>query len=331
MNKISGREQPTEDSAYVTTKRNVSADAQPTRDVETDGRRLADLLHGRARDQQRSDVPEHAQTSDSDQSGNDKSSQSKNPDRLYSHMSLHGRAQQQNVAKPSASGSATQRDTAATLAERYSEQTSRPIQQRPTGASKAPDSAKLVAQTQGQAASSPVRDAKQGAKQGLKEERNSQDPTTDAPRTTGDQILQGLMARGTADQQALADPPSAAANHIDALADRLAQRILVSDRSLNTDSAVRIQLRDSVLGGAEITIERAQGQLNVAFNVADSAVGQYLHANVDDLQRQLGDKIKEPVSVQVNIGGGNTSGGGSDGRSRNQRDLEAEWQHDENS
>ncbi|MCB1804799.1 MAG: hypothetical protein KDJ99_06510 [Candidatus Competibacteraceae bacterium] len=158
-------------------------------------------------------------------------------------------------------------------------------------------------------------------------DKNS-DATASSPGAAGDQILQGMLSQTVVSDQAVSKQSAATGDHIAELANRLAERVLVSDRSVSTDSTVHIQLRDSVLAGSEITLNRDQGQLVVSFNVSDAAVGQQLHSHTDDLQRQLSDKIKEPVSIQVNVGS-NTADSGGDGRSRNQRDLNAEWQSNE--
>lgn len=156
-----------------------------------------------------------------------------------------------------------------------------------------------------------------------------QDATVDAAiRAEGDQILQGMLNQRIANDQTVSKSPDTLDNHIADLANRVAERILVSDRAVSTDSAVHIQLRDTVLAGSEISIHRDQGQLVVLFNVPDSAIGQQIRTHVGDLQRQLSDKIQQPVNIQVNVGSNATDSGG-DGRSRNQRDLNVEWQSGE--
>ncbi|MEZ5582393.1 MAG: type III secretion HpaP family protein [Candidatus Competibacteraceae bacterium] len=156
---------------------------------------------------------------------------------------------------------------------------------------------------------------------------------------SGDRILQGMMGTGpTPTPPTVDNPVSAPSDRIGDIADKLAQRILVSDPSSTSDSEVRIHLRDSVLQGSEVTVRQEQGQLVVGFNVPNNEVHQQLQPHTDNLQQLLGDKLNQPVRVEVNVqsggagGGGQSgsgqSGGGSqgDGHSRNRRDWLDEWE-----
>lgn len=147
--------------------------------------------------------------------------------------------------------------------------------------------------------------------------------------SSGDRILQGLMGSATAPTtpaslEKPAPTPSDRTAQIAQIAERLADRILVSDRSHNAAAEVRIQLRESVLQGAEISIRHEQGQLVVGFNVADTGVARQLSPQADDLQRVLAEKLNEPVRIEVNVSS-QDSGGPGDGRSRNRRDPREEW------
>lgn len=153
-------------------------------------------------------------------------------------------------------------------------------------------------------------------------------------QSSGDRILQSLF--GQPPQRAAPSlleqipPPISSSDRIDRidqLAERLAQRILVSDRTHTTDSEVRIQLRESVLQGAEITLRHDQGQLVVTFNVTQSDTAGLLLPQTDDLQRALANKLNESVRIEVNVSSQTTGGQNSpgDGRSRNRRDLRDEW------
>lgn len=114
---------------------------------------------------------------------------------------------------------------------------------------------------------------------------------------------------------------------MDQIAERLAQRILVSDSTHTTHSEVRIQLRESVLQGAEIALCHDQGQLVVTFNVADSDMAHWLAPRTDHLQQTLANRLNEPVRIEVNVSSQNTGDQDTpgDGRSRNRRDLRDEW------
>lgn len=163
-------------------------------------------------------------------------------------------------------------------------------------------------------------------------------PTDDIPDSdsgpdagAGDRILQGLFGSPlqSTDPFPLDSTATPAVNHdrIEQLADRLAERILVSDRTHTTDSEVRIQLRESVLPGTEITLRHDQGQLVVTFNVAQADTAGMLAPQTDDLQRALANKLNESVRIEVNVASQDSGGQGSsgDGRSRNRRDPRDEW------
>jgi type III secretion system needle length determinant len=168
--------------------------------------------------------------------------------------------------------------------------------------------------------------ADQSSEPDARRDEDRQEASTDAViRTGGDPLLQRMLDPQIPHPQNIHPSSDAISYHLTDLTHRLAERVLVSDRSENTDTAVRIQLRDSVLAGAEISIHRDQGQLMVSFHVTDPAVARQLQTHVGDLQRQLSDKVQQPVNIQVNISG-NASDSGGDGRSRNRRDWISEWQ-----
>jgi type III secretion system needle length determinant len=147
---------------------------------------------------------------------------------------------------------------------------------------------------------------------------------------SGDRILQGLFGQPYPSAPLATPSPVSSSDRMDQLAERLAQRILVSDRTHTGDSEVRIQLRETVLQGAEITFRRDQGQLVVSFNVVDAHVAQQLSPQTDDLQRILATRLDTSVRIEVNVSSGEAGGQGSpgDGRSRNRRDLRDEWDMD---
>lgn len=160
------------------------------------------------------------------------------------------------------------------------------------------------------------------------------DINSEPEQSSGDRILQNLFgqslhptAPSLLEQTSSPISSSDQIDRIDQLADRLAQRILVSDRAHTTDSEVRIQLRESVLQGAEISLRHDQGQLVVTFNVTHSDTAGLLLPQTDDLQRALANKLNESVRIEVNVSSESSSGQDkpSDGRSRNRRDLRDEW------
>lgn len=142
----------------------------------------------------------------------------------------------------------------------------------------------------------------------------------------GDQILRGLLGGG-ASAEADKKQRSSIGDRISEIAQRLADRILVSDPSKTGDSEVRIHLRDAVLQGSEITFRHDQGQLIVAFNVPTSGMQDQLLQQTGNLQQQLETRLHENVRVEVNVQA-DSSGSQGEGRSRNQRDIIDEWDPD---
>lgn len=147
----------------------------------------------------------------------------------------------------------------------------------------------------------------------------------------GDHILQSLHRQPPATPQESAAPAAnLIAERIDQLADRLAQRILVSARTQTRDSEVRIQLRETILHGAEITLRRDGGQLEIRFNVADASAFHQILPYADDLQRALTTRLDIPLRVDVQVSSPDSAGHGQpgDGRSRHRHDPREAWDTD---
>jgi type III secretion system needle length determinant len=110
---------------------------------------------------------------------------------------------------------------------------------------------------------------------------------------------------------------------IERLGERLAQRILVSDRSQVGDSEVRIQLRESVLQGGEIRLRQEHGQLVVSIQIPSTDLARQLSGQTDALQQTLANRLETSVRVEVQVVGARDAGNDAnpgDGRSRNRRD-----------
>lgn len=119
---------------------------------------------------------------------------------------------------------------------------------------------------------------------------------------------------------------------IDQIANRLAQRILVTDRTQNNTDEVRIQLHETFLQGAEITIRRASGNIEIYFNTRDIETVQQLLPHADDLQSYLSKRLNTPVRVEVQDMLTASSGHGQSGdeRSRNRYSADEIWGNHEN-
>jgi len=155
------------------------------------------------------------------------------------------------------------------------------------------------------------------------------------PQVSGDQILQGLVSQSPVEPTADNTAPTVS-DRISEIADRLADRILVSDRSQTGESEVRIRLRGATLQGTEISIRHDQGQLVVNFNVPNADVRNTVLPQTDNLQQHLMTRLNEDVRVEVSTdtgsGSGQQQGSGSgqqqDRGSRNRREYSDEWDAD---
>ncbi|MTW22472.1 hypothetical protein GJ668_15460 [Allochromatium palmeri] len=172
----------------------------------------------------------------------------------------------------------------------------------------------------------------QGASQSLsigasKPKEIESSPLTNA-LPTGDHILQGLgrqsdTVENTSTSETSAIQTSDRIEQIERLGERLAQRILVSDRRQVGESEVRIQLRESVLQGGEIRLRQEHGQLVVSIQIPSTDLARQLSGQTDALQQTLANRLETQVRVEVQVvdvrNAGNDSNPG-DGRSRNRRD-----------
>lgn len=173
-----------------------------------------------------------------------------------------------------------------------------------------------------------------------------QDPAPASPALAAnvlpnpESLLLGLRSPGwTADQagpaggaeragQAAAD--NAAASRLESAATAIAQRILVSDRTVDQGMEVRIQLKEDVLPGTEIRIARDAHGLSISLVTANEQSHAFLRANQDGLLQHLQDRIKEPVQVQARLeaqpAGQDHNQGRDQGRSRQQRSVYEEYE-----
>lgn len=173
---------------------------------------------------------------------------------------------------------------------------------------------------------SPTKNASQAT--GASKSKDTESSPSSSPLPTGDRILQGLSRHSAAVENTPTPATSATRTserieQIERLGERLAQRILVSDRSQVGDSEVRIQLRESVLQGGEIRLRQEHGQLVVSIQVPSTDLARQLSGQTDTLQQTLANRLETPVRVEMQVVGARDTGndaGTGDGRSRNRRD-----------
>jgi len=115
------------------------------------------------------------------------------------------------------------------------------------------------------------------------------------------------------------------------LAQKLAGRILVAAEAGDSASReVRIRLKDSVLPGTEIVLRRKRGGVEIRFQASDTDTLRLLNTHLDDLRQALdarmGDRMPVSLSVSTTDAG---EGRPEDGRSRNRREFDEEWDSDD--
>ena len=107
-----------------------------------------------------------------------------------------------------------------------------------------------------------------------------------------------------------------AATDFDAIMKQVAKQIQVSAADAVNGAEVRITLKDNILAGTEIRIQRHGGELTVMMNTTSAESGQLLVQNQAALQKLLAERFnQEQVQVNVNV---MSEEGSSDGRSRNE-------------
>lgn len=106
---------------------------------------------------------------------------------------------------------------------------------------------------------------------------------------------------------------------VDAALQKLATQIQVSAKDALNGAEVRITLKDSVLPGTEIRIQRHAGELTITMNTTSAEAGNFLAAHEANLQRILAERFSnDKVQVNVNLSNGDNQDQEQDGRSRNQ-------------
>lgn len=104
---------------------------------------------------------------------------------------------------------------------------------------------------------------------------------------------------------------------VDAALQKLADQIQVSSKDAINGAEIRITLKDSVLPGTEIRIQRQGGELTVVMNTSSAEAGNFLAQHEASLQKMLAERFSnDKVQVNINMSGGDNQD--SDGRSRNQ-------------
>lgn len=145
-------------------------------------------------------------------------------------------------------------------------------------------------------------------------------PTPTAALAPGDSILRSLQ--GNPDSEPAAAPVASDAK-LSEIAEKVAARILVADRSTDAPE-VRITLNESFLNGAEVRVRQDGGRLVVELSSPSPETQALLRERGNDLRQALQERLGGEARVEIRSQDGGRDH--SDGRSRQQRSAQDEWE-----
>ena len=152
---------------------------------------------------------------------------------------------------------------------------------------------------------------------GSRGEENSDNKFRDTRESSEHIVLNNAQNQIKADAQLREIQQVNSVKEIDAALQKLADQIQVSAKDAINGAEVRITLKDSVLPGTEIRIQRQGGELTVVMNTSSAEAGNFLAQHEASLQKMLAERFSND-RVQVNINMSGSDNQDSDGRSRNQ-------------
>lgn len=157
---------------------------------------------------------------------------------------------------------------------------------------------------------------------GSKPTDDKADPTTAAAFALGDSILRSLHAKPESESVSVV-APAAPNPGLGEIAEKVAARILVADRSTGAPE-VRITLNQSFLNGAEVRVRQDGGKTVIEFNSLSPESQNFLQQRGADLQKTLQDRLGGEVRVEIRPQ--DTGRDPQDGRSRQHRSAQDEWE-----
>jgi len=115
-------------------------------------------------------------------------------------------------------------------------------------------------------------------------------------------------------------PASPPTPNLNQLVGEIADRILVSSPADNPAGTqeIRIHLKESVLAHTEVRIHRHAGSLQIEFVTTSKDSQMYIEQRQPDIQKVLGERLKDETVNVVVQEGQQTRGGEGEGRSRQQ-------------
>lgn len=108
---------------------------------------------------------------------------------------------------------------------------------------------------------------------------------------------------------------------INEVINKLVDKIHVSAKDSINGAEVRITMKENILPGTEIRIQRMGGELTVTMNTTSADTHNFLAVNEASLAKSLNERFGDKVQVNINLSGGDQPG---DGRSREQYEGEQE-------
>ncbi|CAM2005077.1 type III secretion HpaP family protein [Acanthopleuribacter pedis] len=152
------------------------------------------------------------------------------------------------------------------------------------------------------------------------------------PQNAGEAILGMLQQNHSATGEVSAAQAPKAAQMVSDIADKIVDRILVSDAASMGKDEVRLILKNSVLPETEVRITREGGNLEIQLVTKDTDAYRLLNDRTDNLQHFLKEKLKDnDINVRLQFAEGSERGENQrdqDGRSRQQRNLYDEMQEE---
>ncbi|MGO0306416.1 type III secretion HpaP family protein [Endozoicomonas acroporae] len=172
-----------------------------------------------------------------------------------------------------------------------------------------------------------------GSREGSQEEKSNENMFKNTREDASEQVMvnntQNPIKADTQLQTQIREiQQTSSVKEVEAALQKMADQIQVSAKDAVNGAEVRISLKDNVLPGTEIRIQRHGGELTVTMNTTSAEAGNFLAQHEANLQKMLAERFSnDKVQVNINMSGGDNQD--SDGRSRNQ--YAAEDDNDQNS
>lgn len=119
-----------------------------------------------------------------------------------------------------------------------------------------------------------------------------------------------------ADMQMKAVQQGKSIKEVEAALQKMADQIQVSARDAINGAEIRIAVKDAVLSGTEVRIQRHGGELTVTMNTTSAETHNLLAQHEASLQKHLNDRFGQE-RVQVNLNRMDNGADQQDGRSKN--------------